>query len=96
MVASDNGTAGRARAVRHLLGWRCMPLKLVLNGQLRDFTTLTESSSLDELVAVLGLQGDRVAVEHNGAIVPRLSWSGTVLTTGDRLEVVHFVGGGSH
>jgi thiamine biosynthesis protein ThiS len=35
-----------------------------------------------------------VAVEHNGEIVPRASWPETVLEAGDRLEVVHFVGGG--
>jgi sulfur carrier protein len=71
-----------------------MSLTLVLNGQSRSFPTLSPSSSLDELVAELGLQGDRVAVEHNGAIVPRTSWTQTVLGAGDRLEVVHFVGGG--
>jgi thiamine biosynthesis protein ThiS len=36
-----------------------------------------------------------VAVEHNGEIVPRAGWAGTTLNGGDRLEVVHFVGGGS-
>lgn len=71
-----------------------MSLTLVLNGQSRSFPTLSPSSSLDELVAELGLQGDRVAVEHNGAIVPRASWTQTVLCAEDRLEVVHFVGGG--
>lgn len=72
-----------------------MSLTLILNGQSRSFPTLSSSSNLDELVAELGLQGDRVAVEHNGAIVPRASWAQTVLDEGDRLEVVHFVGGGS-
>jgi sulfur carrier protein len=71
-----------------------MSLSLVLNGQPRIFTTLSQSPSLDQLVVELGLQGDRVAVEHNGIIVPRVAWPQTVLTAGDRLEVVHFVGGG--
>jgi sulfur carrier protein len=71
-----------------------MSFKVVLNGQPRSFATLSEAPSLDQLVAELGLQGDRVAVEHNGAIVPRASWPQTVLSAGDRLEVVHFVGGG--
>jgi sulfur carrier protein len=71
-----------------------MSFTVVLNGQPRSFATLSEVPSLDQLVAELGLKGDRVAVEHNGAIVPRASWSQTVLSTGDRLEVVHFVGGG--
>jgi sulfur carrier protein len=34
-------------------------------------------------------------VEHNGEIVPRAGWAETALNGGDRLEVVHFVGGGS-
>jgi sulfur carrier protein len=50
---------------------------------------------LDFLVSELGLQSDRVAIEHNGAIASRPNWKQTVLNEGDRLEVVHFVGGGS-
>jgi sulfur carrier protein len=77
-----------------LLGWKGMALTLILNGQPRDFETLHESSNLEQLVVELGLKGDRVAIEHNGAIAPRSSWDQTVLSGGDRLEVVHFVGGG--
>jgi sulfur carrier protein len=72
-----------------------MSFTVVLNGQSRSFTALSQAPSLDQLVAELGLKGDRVAVEHNGAIVPRASWPQTLLSAGDRLEVVHFVGGGS-
>jgi thiamine biosynthesis protein ThiS len=36
-----------------------------------------------------------VAVEHNGEIVPRATWGERILNGGDRLEVVHFVGGGA-
>lgn len=72
-----------------------MSLTLVLNGQSRTFDNLSQSASLDKVVAELGLQGDRVAVEHNGEIVPRSAWPQTEATAGDRLEVVHFVGGGS-
>jgi sulfur carrier protein len=70
------------------------PLTLILNGQSRTFPELSQSTGLDQLITTLGLQGDRVAVEHNGEIVPRVKWSETVLSAGDRLEVVHFVGGG--
>jgi sulfur carrier protein len=72
-----------------------MPLTLVLNGQPRTFATLSHPLSLDSLIAELALKGDRVAVEHNGEIVPRVAWPQTTLTEGDRLEVVHFVGGGT-
>jgi sulfur carrier protein len=71
-----------------------MSLTLVLNGQSRTFPELSPPAGLNYLIEALGLQGDRVAVEHNGEIVPRASWAETVLSAGDRLEVVHFVGGG--
>ena len=71
-----------------------MALSLIVNGQSRDFEALSESSSLELLLGELGLKGDRVAVEHNGESVPRVLWAGTALSEGDRLEVVHFVGGG--
>lgn len=72
-----------------------MPLMLVLNGQSRSFAALSEPASVEGLVAELGLKSDRVAIEYNGDIVPRTRWTETQLHEGDRLEVVHFVGGGS-
>ena len=72
-----------------------MPLTLVLNGQRRTFANLMQPSNLDHLIDELALKGDRVAVEHNGEIVPRAEWPRTSLMEGDRLEVVHFVGGGN-
>jgi sulfur carrier protein len=71
-----------------------MSLTLILNGQSRAFDTLPQPASLEQLIGELGLKGDRVAVEHNGEIVPRTVWAETTLNAGDRLEVVHFVGGG--
>jgi sulfur carrier protein len=71
-----------------------MALTLTLNGQRRVFDSLSETANLEELIGVLGLKGDRVAVEHNGEIVARSGWSETALREEDRLEVVHFVGGG--
>jgi len=66
-------------------------MKLVINGEERDFGT---PLSLDGLVGQLGMKSDRVAVELNRDIVPRDRWQQTNLTDGDRLEIVHFVGGG--
>ncbi len=71
-----------------------MSLTLILNGQSRTFDALQQSANIEQLVGELGLKGDRVAVEHNGEIVPRSTWTQTALNSGDRLEVVHFVGGG--
>ena len=66
-------------------------MRLVINGEERNYTAVT----LDGLIAELGMKGDRVAVELNRDIVPRGDWSATALRDGDRLEIVHFVGGGA-
>jgi thiamine biosynthesis protein ThiS len=66
----------------------------VLNGQSREFPQLAPGANLQDLIAELDLKGDRVAIEHNGTIVPRTEWANAVLAEGDRLEIVHFVGGG--
>ncbi len=65
-------------------------MRLVINAEERELAAAT----LDALVAELGMKADRVAVELNGEIVPRTRWSETALHDGDRLEIVHFVGGG--
>jgi thiamine biosynthesis protein ThiS len=69
-------------------------MHFVLNGQSREFPQLAPGANLQDLITGLNLKGDRVAVEHNGTIVPRVEWTNTGLSEGDRLEVVHFVGGG--
>lgn len=51
-------------------------------------------SSIAALVASLGLDPKKVAVERNFAIVPRSTLADVMLAHGDRLEIVHFVGGG--
>jgi sulfur carrier protein len=66
----------------------------VLNGQTREFEQLAAGANLQDLIVELGLKGDRVAIEHNGNIVPRAEWPEARLGDGDRLEIVHFVGGG--
>ena len=53
------------------------------------------SFTLAQAIAAMDLKGDRIAVEHNGQIVQRAHWAETAVSSGDRLEVVHFVGGGA-
>lgn len=65
---------------------------LTINGEPRDFP---DGLTLAALVAQLGMKADRVAVELNLEIVPRGNWEATQLEDGDKLEIVHFVGGGS-
>jgi sulfur carrier protein len=69
-------------------------MKLKINGEERDFEVSAAPFSLSNLVEVLGMKADRVAVELNRDIVTRDRWSETPLKEGDSLEVVHFVGGG--
>ncbi len=72
-----------------------MPLTVTLNGHTRCFPHLKDSTFLSELLAELGLKPDRVAVEKNGDIVARRNWENLCVQEGDKLEIVHFVGGGS-
>ncbi len=71
-----------------------MALSLLVNGELRSLPLDAGAATLEEVVAGLGLKLDRVAVEHNREIAPRRTWSDLLVRDGDRLEVVHFVGGG--
>ena len=70
-------------------------MRLILNGQVRELEELAEGSTIKDLVAALAMQADRVALEHNGEIVSREQWAQTPLSSGDRVEIVHFVGGGT-
>jgi thiamine biosynthesis protein ThiS len=66
-------------------------MNLVINGEPRDFSP---PLTLAGLVDQLGMKADRVAIELNRSIVARGQWAETNLAEGDRLEIVHFVGGG--
>ena len=66
-------------------------MRLFINGNEKSFA---DPLSLAQLIEQLGMKGDRVAVELNREIVSRAQWSETSLRDGDRLEIVHFVGGG--
>src|SRR5882762_6503510 len=66
-------------------------MKLTINGE----PQVSSAETLGALVAGLGMKPDRVAIELNREIVPRNQWPQTPLHDGDRLEIVHFVGGGS-
>jgi thiamine biosynthesis protein ThiS len=66
-------------------------MNLTINGD----SQVCSDETLSALVDRLGMKPDRVAVELNREIVPREQWPKTSLRDGDRLEIVHFVGGGS-
>jgi thiamine biosynthesis protein ThiS len=72
-------------------------MKVHINGEERAIADPAPPAqfTLAALVESLNMKPDRVAVELNRNIVPRDRWPQTLLQDGDRLEIVHFVGGGS-
>lgn len=70
-------------------------LVLTLNGRERAVEGVLSPSVLSEVLTALALRADRIAVELNGELAPRTGWAEQQVKSGDRLEVVHFVGGGA-
>ena len=66
-------------------------MKLTINGENREFSS---NLTVTSLLAQLGMKPDRVAVEFNRDLLSRDRWANTQLSDGDKLEIVHFVGGG--
>lgn len=69
-------------------------MKLLINGQAREFPELGSGATVQDLLKALALKPDRIAVEHNGLIVTHTAWTATSVCEGDKFEIVHFVGGG--
>ena len=67
-------------------------MRVQINGDSREFDA---ELPLDELVKKLSLPAERIAIELNQEVIARKKWPATVIKDGDRLEIVHFVGGGS-
>ncbi len=65
---------------------------LLLNGERRE---VAEGVSLAQLIDTIGLAPERIAVELNQSVVRRAEWAATELNESDRIEIVHFVGGGN-
>lgn len=66
-------------------------MKLIVNG---DAMEVDDGVTVAALVKTLGLDTGPVAVERNREVVPRAEHATTTLADGDRVEIVHFVGGG--
>src|SRR5690606_36753705 len=69
----------------------CMTMNITLNGQPLQ---VDKVSTIAELIAHLGYEGKRIAVEQNGDIVPKSTHGSTPVADGDQLEIVVAVGGG--
>jgi len=66
-------------------------MQIQVNGERHE---LRDESLLSDLLKELSLALERVAVELNSQVVRRKEWPNTILRDGDRVEIVHFVGGG--
>ena len=66
-------------------------MQIHVNGERRE---LKDELQLSDLLQELSLAPERVAVELNHEVVRRNDWPNTILKEGDRVEIVHFVGGG--
>ena len=66
-------------------------MKVLVNGEARE---LDGTPSLAELITELDLPVARIAIELNREVVRRSDWDSTMLKDDDRIEIVHFVGGG--
>lgn len=65
--------------------------QIAVNGEERE---ITGTIRLSELLDSLSVPRRLIAVEVNGTVIKRTEWETTEIGEGDRLEVVHFVGGG--
>ena len=68
-----------------------MSVSIIINGESR---VLPAALTVDKLLLALGIEGRKVAVERNLEIVPKSAFAATQIADGDRLEIVHFIGGG--
>ena len=67
-------------------------ITITING---DTKTLEQPESLAALLLSLEIDPKRVAVEHNLAIAPKSTYDAVQICHGDKLEIVHFIGGGN-
>ncbi len=66
-------------------------MKITINGEIKE---LESEVTLDRLLELLSLPSQRIAVELNREVVRKKDWETLVVKDADRLEIVHFVGGG--
>lgn len=69
-------------------------MKTQIDIQLNGETHTTQATTLADLVAELGLEKRMIAIERNLEVVPKSAYGTTFLHPGDRIELVHMIGGG--
>jgi thiamine biosynthesis protein ThiS len=66
-------------------------MKVFINGEARE---VSQAVDLDSLLELFSLPKQRIAIEVNEEVVRRKDWETTRVNDGDKIEIVHFVGGG--
>jgi len=66
-------------------------LEIVINGETKEFE---DNLSVEEVLKLLNLHHQRLAVELNLRVIRKDNWKTTTLKDADKLEIIHFVGGG--
>jgi thiamine biosynthesis protein ThiS len=65
-------------------------MQITINGELRE----AAPGTVQQLLETLGIDPRKIAVEHNAEILPKAAYATAAIAAGDRIEIVHFVGGG--
>ena len=68
-------------------------MRIQINGEPRE---IPDGTTLAQLVSLLQLKPEQIAIELNRTVVRRAEWSNATLRDDDTLEIVHFVGGGAN
>jgi sulfur carrier protein len=66
-------------------------MRITVNGEIRE---LEKAVNLNQLLELFSLPSQRIAVELNREVVRKKDWEGIIVKDEDRIEIVHFVGGG--
>lgn len=66
-------------------------MQITINGENRE---VEQNLTISELLGKLEMPNQRIAVEMNKEIVRKKDWESTILSNADKIEIVHFVGGG--
>ena len=66
-------------------------MRIQINGQPKE---AEDNLNLRDLIATLNLKPEQIAIELNQTVIRRIHWQSTILREDDKVEIVHFVGGG--
>lgn len=66
-------------------------MEILVNG---DFHTFEVGISVTDMLTALGLPLKKIAVERNLEVVPKSTYEDVILSEGDKIEIIHFIGGG--